>query len=127
MKPHFIYCNAVVVPTTICVFVVVVQCGVGAQSNTPKRTAASTQIVQGNVQKTKKKINPEQLVNVATIHVADGSPGRVRETLAAAQIFAMVMGAKTYGVLVRQKDHDRAISILKADAKKQHYWIHINP
>lgn len=73
----------------------------------------------------KPKANPdaERLVKVATLQINDGAAARVRETFKTAKIPVMVMGQRMYGVLVKKKDRDRAIRLLKADAKKQRYWV----
>ena len=65
------------------------------------------------------------MVSIATIRVGDGSAEKVRKTFKADKIPVMVLGSKMYGVLVRQKDHDRALKLLKTDSKKQHYWIEL--
>ena len=75
------------------------------------------------------KVNPEaeRLIKVATLHVNDGSADKVRRTFKTAKIPVMVMGQLMYGVLVKKKDRERAIRLLKTDSKKQHYWIQFNP
>lgn len=74
------------------------------------------------------KVNPEaeRLIKVATLRTNDGSADKVRRTFKTAKIPVMVMGQLMYGVLVKKKDRDRAIRLLKADSKKQHYWIQFN-
>jgi len=91
----------------------------GAQSRLPK----STKAVPTNVPIKQKTADGEKMVGIATIHVGDGSADKIRKTFKAAKIPVMVLGSKMYGVLVRQKDHDRALKLLKADSTKQHYWI----
>lgn len=69
------------------------------------------------------KADPDQLIKVATMHVNDGAAAKVHSTFKEAKIPVMVMGQRLYGVLVKRKDRDRAVRLLKASSKKLHYWV----
>ncbi|MCW3097466.1 MAG: hypothetical protein JWL77_3084 [Chthonomonadaceae bacterium] len=126
MKRNVIYRYGVFVPAQICVLMTLPHCNAAAQSHITQQTTASKQLGKRTVQTKTDQVNGEKLVNVATIRVKDGSADKVRKTLKAVKIPVLVMGSRYYGVLVRQKDHDRALNILKVDARKQHYWIQLN-
>ena len=125
MKRKAICRNAVSISATICVLATFSRWDIAAQRKTPKPSTTSPPPVKRTVPPKSDRAASEKLVNVATIHISDGSAAKVRKTFRAAKIPVLVMGSKNYGVLVREKDHDRALRILKADAKKQHYWIRL--
>jgi len=125
MKRYTIYRNTVLLPAAICILATFSRYDIAAQGKPSKPDRPKLPAAKRNVTSKRDNANAEKLVNVATLHINDGSAAKVRKTLKAAKIPVLVMGAKSYGVLVREKDHDRALSILKADSKKQHYWIRL--
>jgi hypothetical protein len=126
MKRNVIYRYGVFFPAMICVLMEFPHCEAASQSHTTKQMTASKQAGKRTVQTKQDQANGEKLVNVATIRVKDGSADKVRKTLKAVKIPVLVMGSRYYGVLVRQKDKVRALRVLKADARKQLYWIRFN-
>ena len=110
----------------ICFLIAAVSWEVKAQSGAPKSAKPYTKTAPQKVPVKQRSQDPEKLVKVATIRTTDGSADKVRKTLNVANIPVMVMGSRMYGVIVRKKYHDRALNILKADSRKQHYWIQLD-
>ena len=65
-------------------------------------------------------------VSVAAIRSDDASGVIVQKALAAAKIPAIIGGSLVYGVRVPKRDQERAIRILRDDARRHGYWIRCN-
>jgi len=74
----------------------------------------------------KREPSSDKLVNVATIRMDEQSAKRVASVLRDANIPAVVAGSLAYGVQVRERDRERALSVLEKDAKHHGYWIRLN-